>query len=101
VTLQVVIAPEAERQAREIDRWWRENRAAAPGLFLDEFAAAVELIGDMPLAGRRYMGGPVRGVRRVLLRSTRYHVYYVVRKSEALILAVWSAVRGTGPDLRR
>jgi plasmid stabilization system protein ParE len=101
VTLRVVIAPEAERQAREIDRWWREHRAAAPGLFLDELAATIELIGDMPLAGRRYHGGPVRGVRRVLLRSTRYHVYYVVRRTEAQILSVWSAVRGTGPDLRR
>ncbi|MCK6460202.1 MAG: type II toxin-antitoxin system RelE/ParE family toxin [Planctomycetes bacterium] len=101
MTPRVLITPEAERQARDVDRWWREHRPAAPGLFLDELAAAIELIGDMPLAGRRYGHGPVRGVRRILLRSTRYHVYYVVRRADALILAVWSAVRGTGPSLRR
>lgn len=101
MTLRVLITPEAERQARDIDRWWHEHRPAAPGLFLDEFAAAIELIDDMPLAGRHYRHGPVRGVRRILLRATRYHVYYVVRRTEALVLSVWSAVRGTGPDLRR
>lgn len=100
MTLRVVIAPEAERHVREIDRWWREHRTAAPDLFLDEFSAAIELIRAMPLAGRRYRGGPVRSVRRVLLRTTHYHVYYFVRGTEMVILAVWSAVRGTGPDLR-
>jgi len=38
-------------------------------------------------------------VRRVLLRSSRYHVSYVVREEDAVVLAVWGAVRGTGPDL--
>jgi hypothetical protein len=64
VTLRVLITPEAERQASDVDRWWREHRPAGPGLFLDELAAAIELIGAMPLAGRRYRHGPVQGVRR-------------------------------------
>jgi plasmid stabilization system protein ParE len=100
MTLPVVVALEAERQARTIDRWWRTNRSAAPDLFRDEFAAALELIGLAPLAGRRYRGEVAVDARRVLLRSTRYHVYYTVRESDALVVAVWSSVRGTGPDLR-
>jgi plasmid stabilization system protein ParE len=41
------------------------------------------------------------GLRRILLRATRYHVYYVSNAETVLILAVWSAVRGAGPDLKR
>ena len=100
MTLPVVVALEAERQANAIDRWWRAHRSASPDLFRDEFAAALELIGIAPLSGRRYRSARTAGVRRVLLRSTRYHVYYVVREADALVVAVWSAVRGTGPDLR-
>ena len=79
----------------------RANRHAAPDLSRDEFAAALELIGLQPLAGRRYRRALPAEVRRVILRSTRYHVYYTVREADALVVAVWSAVRGTGPDLRR
>jgi len=99
VTLPVVVALEAARHAGEIDQWWRTNRTAAPDLFRDELAAALEFIGLAPFAGRHYRRSKTQGVRRVLLRSTRYHVYYVVRDSDALVVAVWSAVRGTGPNL--
>ncbi len=39
------------------------------------------------------------GVRRLLLRATRYHVYYRVRDETLEVLAVWHATRGTGPGL--
>ena len=52
MTLPVVVACEAQRHASTIDRWWRANRGAAPDLFRDEFAAALELIGLAPFAGR-------------------------------------------------
>jgi len=35
----------------------------------------------------------------VLLRSTRYHVYYVIGDEVVRILAVWSALRGRQPAL--
>jgi len=96
------IAPEAEAQITEIDRWWRTNRAAAPGLFLDELAIAFDLIVRLPGAGRRHQVAGVPGARRLLLRATRYHVYYAPLDERTLVvLAVWSAVRGSGPDLRR
>jgi hypothetical protein len=40
-----------------------------------------------------------RGVRRLLLRATRYHVYYRVREETLEVLALWHATRGTGPGL--
>jgi plasmid stabilization system protein ParE len=100
VTFRVITTPEAERQLAEIDGWWRKNRPAAPDLLVTEFAAVSELIVAAPLAGRVYGHAHFPRVRRLLMRGTRYHVYYVVEGDTAFIVAVWSAVRGTGPDLR-
>jgi plasmid stabilization system protein ParE len=101
MTPRVILSPRAKGEIEAIDRWWRANRPAAPTLFRQELAAAFDLVVIAPRAGHRYWGSPVPRVRRVLLRSARYHVYYVVRAAEIEVLAVWSAVRGTGPGLRR
>jgi len=99
--MQVLIVPEADEQIREINDWWRENRPAAPDLFAEELAAAISLIEVWPLVGRRRRHRGVPGLRRVLLRASRYHVYYVPGDGSRLfVLAVWSAVRGRGPRLR-
>ena len=58
-----------------------------------------ELLESVPHIGRSYRHPTVKNVRRVLLRSTRYHVYYVVHDDAVIVLAVWSAVRGSGPVL--
>lgn len=94
----VVTAPEADRQLDAIDGWWRVNRQAAPNLFF-EFRAAVASFAGMPRLGRRIAHPDVPNLRRTLLRTTRYHVYYVTDGDMVIILAVWSAVRGAGPDL--
>jgi len=39
------------------------------------------------------------GIRRLILPRTRYHVYYRVAGQVLEILAVWHAVRGSGPGL--
>lgn len=96
----VLLTPEAEQQVRAIDAWWRINRSIAPHLFVEELAAACELVAGAPLAGRRYEHAEVAGVRRILMRASRYHLYYKEHEESVLVLAVWSAVRGTGPDLR-
>ena len=99
--LPVIITPAGEADARRIDAWWRENRQAAPNLFLDEFALAVSLIASFPALGKRYRGAAVAGLRRYLLRSTRFHIYYVHTKTQVTILTIWGAVRGTTPDVQR
>jgi plasmid stabilization system protein ParE len=100
MTVRIVVTPEAEEQARTIDSWWRNERPAAPGLFTEELAAAFALLGEAPEAGRRYPHPTVSDVRRILLRSSRYHVYYRLNENDVVILAVWSGVRGVGPELR-
>jgi plasmid stabilization system protein ParE len=47
-----------------------------------------------------YRQSPAQDTRRVLLKGTRYHVYYVPLADEVRVLAVWHARRGMGPPLR-
>ena len=76
MTTRVVATPEAEEQVRTIEAWWRRERTAAPNLFTEELAAAFALLGGNPQVGRRYPHPTVPEIRRVLLRSSRHHVYY-------------------------
>jgi plasmid stabilization system protein ParE len=90
--------PQADAHILDIDEWWRLNREKAPDLFEQELAAAFATIANMPTVGKRY-AHPTGGVRRVLLRSTRHHVYYMETEETVVVLAVWGAVQGAGPDL--
>ena len=65
MTVRAVATPEAEEQIRTIDTWWRKERPAAPGLFSEELAAAIALLNNAPVAGRRYRHGTVPEVFRV------------------------------------
>lgn len=97
---RVLLAPEARDQARAIDAWWRENRPAATELFAAELSSAFSTLASAPRSGSPYMSVR-KGVRRLLLRSTRYHVYYRLKDDDVLVLAIWSSVRGSGPNLAR
>ena len=100
MSIRVIIPATVGLQIDKIDAWWREHREAAPRLFSEELASALELLSGAPHAGKVYRHPDVRSVRRLVLRATRYHVYYRVAASEVTVLSVWSAVRGSGPDLR-
>lgn len=52
----VVVAGQAERQIRTVDRWWRENRLASPELFAEELASALDTIATHPGVGRLSKG---------------------------------------------
>jgi plasmid stabilization system protein ParE len=95
----VVVAAPAEQQLRVIDEWWRRNRLAAPDLFAEEFASGVETLTTHPGVGAPARRRRFKGLRRLLLRATRYHVYYVATDRTVTVLAVWSAVRGSGPPI--
>ena len=75
MTVRIVLTPEAEEHVRTVNAWWRRERSAAPDLFSEELAAAFALFRGAPQAGRRYSHPTVPEIRRVLLRSSRYHVY--------------------------
>ncbi len=96
--MKVRVLSRARVQARRARDWWRKNRPAAPALFEDELTAALRRIADNPEIGAPFHDPEVPGLRRVLLAASRYHLYYLYDPQErrALVLALWSAVRGRG-----
>jgi hypothetical protein len=99
MSLPVFLTDGADAQVEEIDLWWRENRPAAPSLFAQELAEALNLISALPGVGRVYRSRRRHVIRRVLLRATRHHLYYAVGIDHVIVFAVWGAVRGAGPPL--
>jgi hypothetical protein len=88
---RVIVAPQAVAQVETIAGWWQANRPSSPGLFVEEFAAALTRLGSAPSAGAAYRLGPRPDLRRLLLPRTRYHVYYATaegaRRVSVLALA--------------
>jgi plasmid stabilization system protein ParE len=97
--LAVVFQRRAVRETEAIDEWWRTNRPAAPDLFARELEAMLAVVALMPSLGARIRGKRAPGLRRVLLRRTKYHVYYRIADGRLEVLAVWHAARGTSPRL--
>lgn len=95
------ISKRARRQLEKLSRWWIENRAAAPTLLLDELAEAEQRLRENPEVGVVYARHRTGDVRRLLLPSSGYHVYYRYRRdrAELVVLTVWGAPRERGPKL--
>jgi hypothetical protein len=88
---RVVTTPEADEDARRIDQWWLRNRRAAPNLFLEELADALALLGMEAGVGVRFAHRAIPGLRRYLLRSTRYHLYFV-HNDELVVMSTKGAL---------
>ena len=99
--VRVKLSRRAEKQVREIQRWWKNNRPAAPRLFREELGHAIEALVQSPLQGVPFLEPEVPGLRRLLLMRTSYHLYYSIHDEGAVVVieAVWHAARGKGPDL--
>ena len=100
--LHVWPTKDAEADVRELGEWWRENRRAAKDAFKNELSRVLGVLADTPNIGEPYVAD-IPGVRRMRLRRTPYHVYYIPRieQADVVVIAVWSAQRGEGPPLRR
>jgi hypothetical protein len=84
-----------------IGAWWRRNREIAPTLFDDELDEAIGRLVKRPLRGavHEVVGG--KTFRRILLRRTKQHVFYVVDDATEVIVihTIWGARRGRVPTL--
>lgn len=98
----VLVTATAEEQAHAVAEWWVARRPAAPTLFVEELARAIERLSVVPGSGAPFDSGALPDVKRVLLPGSRYHLYYTVHSArhEVLVRAVWHASRGQGPELR-
>ncbi len=94
---RVITTPEADADAQRIDEWWIQHRGAASNLFVEELADAIALLELEAGVGVRFAHSAIPGLRRYLLRSTRYHVYFVHTDDLVIIVAIWGATRGTTP----
>lgn len=97
--MRVKVAPEAAARLDVIDDWWRANRPVARDLFASEFDGDALSLSAAPRMGQPVEHPKITGLRRALLRATRFHVYYRVRAGEVEVVAAWSCLRGRGPDL--
>lgn len=94
----------ASNQTDEISDWWAEDRDRSPTLVEDELARALTLLADAPQIGARvrHPARPRRAeVRRLLLRTSGFHVYYAVDHRAEVVegLAVWHGARRKGSRL--
>ena len=91
----------ARRQVRELSKWWRKNRTAAPTAVRDELARVFRLILAQPQIGPPALDVEVRGVRRIHLSRIAHYLYYRVLESDGIIevLVVWSDSRGEAPPI--
>jgi hypothetical protein len=99
--MKLLFTPQAERQAEEMDFWWREHRPGVGDLFARELVEARNLITGAPAAGSVYSTRSGKLYRRVLMPKTKNHVYFEVDEARDLVIvhAIWGAPRGRGPKL--
>src|ERR1041384_1253033 len=97
----VVLVDAAEEQLDEIVEWWTAHREANPTLVMEEFDRCVSLLESSPDAGARFHRSRVPGVRRLVMRRTKHHVYYLhdERSAVVYIIAVWGAPKAGAPPL--
>lgn len=84
-----------------MDAWWRAHRPDAKALFAEELRDVQRRLSEKPDLGLVFVHRGGVAVRRLLMERTRNHVYYEVHESErvVMIVALWGAVKGSGPDL--
>lgn len=73
------------------------ERGAAPNLFLEELADALALLEIEAGVGVRQPNRMIPGLRRYLLRATRYHLYFVHSDDAVVIVGIWGATRRSTP----
>ena len=87
------IAHRAVSEIERAERWWLENRPAAPGAFRADLKGALVLLLRQPAAGVTVGNTRLKGVRRLHLGRIRYFVYYRVRGDVLVVLSVWHSSR--------
>jgi plasmid stabilization system protein ParE len=89
------------REIERIERWRRAYRLEAPDLFRGELDAVLDLLSQRPHLGTLRESKRHDELRRILLRRTRYHVYFAVVDGGRYVdvLACWGGQRGRAPRL--
>jgi hypothetical protein len=98
--VKAFISKRAARAAERIDARWREL-GDDPGLFAREFLEAIELLESTPSPGSPIPTLKRPGLKRMLLRKSRCHIYFEVDEPKQVIriLQIWDGRREHAPRL--
>ena len=99
MALRLRIAHRAAAEIERAERWWFENRPAAPDAFRADLKGAFVLLLRQPGTGVKVANTRLSGVRRLHLGRIRYFVYYRVHNEELVVLSVWHSSRRREPSL--
>ena len=95
----VTFSPQAFQDVVNADIWWRENRDAKD-ILSDEVRAAVMLLESAPRVGQRVVGRPRnKETRRLVLRRSRFLLFYAVEGERVEVLRVWHPSQRPGGAL--
>lgn len=96
----IVMTDFAEQQLHEIVEWWKAHREASPVLVLEELERCLSLLESSPDVGARFHRSRIPSVRRLLMRRTKHHLYYLhdERNAVVYVIAIWGAPK-VGPPL--
>ena len=99
--LRIEVSELADRQIKEADTWWRQNRLKAPNAIHEELERISGLIAFQPGIGARARNVRLAGVRRIHIERIHYDVYYrVVGSPQCIeIVAFWGSRRGKRPPI--
>jgi plasmid stabilization system protein ParE len=95
------ITKRAQTDAARHDARWRDKKDKAPELFAKELRAALERVRTVAGAGTPFPTVKRPTLRRILMESTGYHVYFVLHENiqEIRIMVIWGARRRRPPKL--
>jgi plasmid stabilization system protein ParE len=79
----------------ELELWWRANVQSDPNRISEELQAALELLQQHPLAGKRHNNRQIQGARKLLLTGIQYYLYYTYDPNGPLIevCSIWNTKR--------
>jgi len=84
----------ASRETYAAGLHWRQEHPTKADAFTDELGATLERLEEYPQLGRRVLATKRSNLRRILLLTTGFHLYYRFKGgNEVLVLSIWKANR--------
>lgn len=94
--MRVDFSARAKKELARAIRWWMDNPGGRPPV-LDAVQLAVMGIAKLPERGAPFKTMRGHQVRRLLLHSVQYYLYYRVEPHRVLVLALWATARARAP----
>lgn len=99
--MEVSFSAQAFKDVVAAEVWWRANRDSK-NLFSDEVRAALVLLETAPRLGQRIKGRSAKAeTRRLVLKRSRFLMFYEIEAERVVVLRLWHPARRPGGALSR